>query len=240
MKVKIPSDRIEDAVPSRVVPIRSEDTKYDHICGGSGIHHGATPKGLPKALHHIYTFDTTDPKFPFKLSRRRYLPLFYGFAYNAGACAYRVVSDSKIKVIYMETEEVEPDFPYPGYPDEFVATKVEIQKFPYEAKKLFYATIVDEYCLNEADEDQLEAELGSDFTQIGGHHRLTQGPPQIECKNPKCIWFDSLGSLEVFATVWNQPHEGIQLWSKEECDDIQVIFQICTECGTIHASNRCS
>jgi hypothetical protein len=33
-------------------------------------------------------------------------PLLYSFRYNAGACGYRVVSDKKVEVLYLETEKV--------------------------------------------------------------------------------------------------------------------------------------
>lgn len=95
---------------SRVV--EGTDDQFLHVFGGRRQHKGATPQGCKMPLHLLYTFDTTDPAFPIKVPGIRYLPLYYSFPYNAGACGYRVKSDTEIEVLYMETKEVEPDFPY--------------------------------------------------------------------------------------------------------------------------------
>lgn len=48
--------------------------------------------------------------------------------------------------------------------------------------------------------------------------------------------------MDVFAVVWNEPHPGIFLWDRETAAgcDVQVIFQICPKCYSIHACNRCT
>lgn len=247
---KISSDTILNKV-SRV--IEGTDERFTHTFGGPARHKGTTPLGCELPLHLIYTIDTADPSFPFQLPGIRHLPLYYSFPYNAGACGYRVKSENEIQVLYMETKKLEPDFPYQNYPREFPERRVSLVPLTYEQHKtLVYYLEADKEGLNAEDREWITEEMRYPFTQIGGIHKMWQGIPNVACPNRDCSNSKYNCFMEVFAVVWNEPHKGIFLWEHPEpkrylwqkegsfyCD-VQVIFQICPKCFSIHACNRCT
>ena len=217
------------------------DPRYSHTFGGPRRHNGTTPRGCAQPLHLLYTFDTTDPSFPVRIPGVRYLPLYYSFPYNAGACGYRVLSDNEIEVLYMETETIEPNFPFEDYPSEFPLAAIQLLPISYEDhKKLVFAIYAGKDSLSEADRRLVYDEFNYPFTQLGGHHDLCQGVPSVACPNPACEYHEFDCFMEVFGVVWNVPVDGVHLWSTDDWDDIQTIFQICPKCSSIHACNRCT
>lgn len=236
---------------SRVV--EGTDEQFLHVFGGPRQHTGTIPQGCKAPLHLLYTFDTTDPVFPLQIPGIRYLPLYYSFPYNAGACGYRVKSDTEIEVLYMETKEVERDFPYENYPSEFPEHRVRLLPISYDHHKtLVFYLEAGEKALNEEDRKLIIDEYHYPFTQLGGVHRMWQDVPSVACPNPACSNSRHQCFMEVFAVIWNQPHTGIFLWEipekarfswqkdYEDTCDVQVIFQFCPKCNAIHACNRCT
>jgi hypothetical protein len=224
--------------------VEGTDKKFRHVFGGAGKHKGVTPKGCKLPLQLVYTFDTADPAFPFQIPGIRFLPLYYSFQYNAGACAYRVKSETEIEVLYMETKKVGRDFPYADYPSQFPERRVRLAPISYEQhKSLVFYLQADKKALSDADRKLIFEDFRYPFTQLGGIHRMWQDIPNVECPNRACENHDEYRcGMEVFAVVWNEPHSGICLWDKEtpQLDETQVIFQICTKCHSIHACNRCT
>src|SRR5688572_21816802 len=92
--------------------------QFRHVFGGPSRHKGITPRGCKLPLDLIYTFDTTDPAFVLQIPGIRFLPLYYSFRYNGGACGYQVKSETEIEVLYMESKKAERDFPYANYPSQ--------------------------------------------------------------------------------------------------------------------------
>lgn len=218
------------------------DSRFTHVFGGPRKHKGTTPRGCKAPLHLLYTFDITDPAFPVKIPGIRRLPLYYSFTYNAGACGYRVKSDIEIEVLYMETKEVEPDFPYEDYPSEFPERRVRLHPISYnEHKTLVFSIEAGKEALSETDRKLIFDRFRYPFTQLGGIHSMWQGIPSVQCPNRACKYSQYDCFMDVFAVVWNQPHNGVFPWDTDESmdDSIQVIFQICRKCHSIHACNRC-
>ena len=219
------------------------DGRFHHVFGGSGNHKGITPVGCPKPLHHLYTFDTSDPTFPLRIPGFRFLPLYYCFPYNAGACGYRLKSETEIEVLYMETKKLEPNFPYENYPSEFPQREVRLIPISYEQHKtLVFYLEADVEALDNKDRELILTEWQYPFTQLGGIHRMWQGRPSVPCPNKSCENGRFSCFMEVFAVVWNEPLKGVFLWEEDDnggCD-IQTIFQICPKCHAIHACNRCT
>lgn len=222
---------------------------FHHRFGGPPAHRGVKPRGNSQPLHLLYTFDTRDRLVPVRLPRVRYLPLYYCFPYNGGAVGYRVVSDKEIKILYLETKQVETDFPYEDYPIEFPETPVSLTPISYEEHKtLVYYLTCEDYNLqkkyfSEGDRTFLK-QSGYPFTQLGGIQRLWQDVPEIPCPNRKCKYHKFACFMQVFAVVWNQPVTNVYLWdddpeSRDYCE-VQVIFQICPLCHSIYASNQCT
>jgi len=221
--------------------VLGSDDKYRHSFGGPHQHRGTTPKGCAQPLHLLFTFDTTDPKFAVRIPGIRYIPLYYSFPYNAGACGYRILNDEQIEVLYMEIETTEPNFPYENYPAEFPLLPIQLTAVSYEAhKSIVFAIHVGKESLSVDDRQIVCDELGYPFTQIGGYHDLCQGVPEVPCPNVACEYHEYSCFMQVFAVIWNNPLKDISLWSKDSWDDIQTIFQICPKCQSIHACNRCT
>ena len=231
---------------ARVVP--DVAGPFQHTFGGTPTHRGIKPRGSSQPLHLLYTFDMKDPLVPIRMRGVRYLPLYYGFVYNAGAVGYRVVSDDEIQILYMETKRVEPDFPYENYPGEFPEVPVSLTPISYEDHKtLVYYLECEDYGLkkhlSEADKTFLK-ETHYPFTQLGGIQRMWQGVPQAPCPDKKCECHKYDFYLEVFAVVWNRPVPNVYLWDNDRSTrdnlESQVIFQICPECRAIYVCNRCT
>jgi hypothetical protein len=177
-------------------------------------------------------------------SHCRRLPLYYSFPYNAGACGYRIKSEAEIEVLCMETKKVEQDFPYSDYPLEFPERPVRLAPISYEQHKslVYYIEADDKSALSDADQRLIFQDYHYPFTQLGGIHRMLQGIPNVSCPNTLCEYSKYECFMDVFAVVWNEPHSGVFLWDAETPDgcDVQVIFQSCPKCHSIHACNRCT
>lgn len=230
---------------ARVVPNAS--SSFNHLFGGMPVHRGIKPRGCSAPLHLLYTFDTKDPLVPVRIPRVRYLPLYYSFVYNAGAVGYQVVSDTEIKILYMETKKVEPDFPYENYPAAFPETPVSLTPISYEDHKtLVYYLACEDYNLHRehvSKEDKaFLKETGYPFTQLGGIQRMWQDIPDAPCPNKKCEYHKYDFFLQVFAVVWNNPVPKVHLWDNDPKSrlEVQTIFQICPLCRSIYACNRCT
>lgn len=232
---------------ARVVPgVRGS---FDHRFGGAPVHSGVKPHRNNQPLHLVYNFDCRDPLVPVSVAGARYLPLYYCFPYNAGAVGYRVVSDTEIEILYMETKEVMHDFPYENYPHEFPEMPVSLTPISYEEQKtLVYYMECEDYNLTRkhfSKEDRaFLKQSGYPFTQLGGIQRMWQGVPDVPCPNKKCKNHKYTCFMQVFAVVWNQPVPKVYLWDNdpESRDDweIQTIFQVCPLCQSIYACNRCT
>jgi hypothetical protein len=223
--------------------VEGNDKSFRHLFGGPAKHKGAIPKGCKVPLHLVYTFDTADPALPLQIPGIRLLPLYYSFPYNGGACGYRVKSETEIEVFYMENKKVEKDFPYADYPSQFPERSVRLASISYEEHKtLVFFLEAGEEALSEADRKMIMSDYRYPFTQLGGVHRMWQGIPAVACPNPSCEYSKYSCFMDLFAVIWNEPHPGVFLWDAEsaDCCDVQVIFQICPKCHSIHACNRCT
>lgn len=229
---------------ARVVP--NVDGPFRHRFGGTPTHRGIKPRGSSQPLHLLYSFDTKDPLFPVRVRGVRHLPLYYCFPYNAGALGYRVVSDDEIKILYMETKRVEPDFPYENFPNEFPEKPVSLVPISYEEHKtLVYYLAWEDYRLDKKDLSEPDKtfikESGYPFTQLGGIQRMWQDVPQAPCPDKTCENHRYNFFLEVFAVVWNQPIPNLYLWTKKRDEwEVQIIYQICPKCRAIYVCNRCT
>lgn len=118
---------------ARVVPYVGDS--FHHRFSGPPVHRGVKPHRNGQPLHLLYNFDCEDPLVPIRVAGVRHLPLYYCFPYNAGAVGYRVKSDTEIEILYMETKEVMPHFPYEDYPDEFPEVRVSLMPISYDDTK---------------------------------------------------------------------------------------------------------
>ena len=232
---------------ARVVPYVGDS--FHHRFGGPPVHRGVKPHRNGQPLHLLYNFDCKDPLVSIRVAGVRYLPLYYCFPYNAGAVGYRVISDTEIEILYMETKEVMPNFPYENYPDEFPETRVSLMPISYEEHKtLVYYLACEDYNLTKdhvSKEDRaFLKQSGYPFTQLGGIQRMWQDVPEAPCPNKKCKYHKYDCLMNVFAVVWNRPVPNVYLWDDDpdsrNDEEVQTIFQVCPLCHSIYACNRCT
>lgn len=201
-------------------PIEKQSETYHHTFGGE-LDPPVIPPGGSARCHLLYTIDTEDPLFPVRIQGIRYLPLIYCQQYNAAAISYRVEMDG-IKVDYIESLEWWDDFPYKDYPRSFPRRSISLE--PVDQNDLHQAEI--------ADVDPLDF-----VSRFGGWHWLCQGIPTVDCKNPIC----GKGKMNVFGVIFNSPVAGVRLWDPDDDrSDVEIIYQICDQCSSIHVCNRCS
>jgi len=214
---------------------------FQHTFGGE-LENPVIPPGGKAPCHLLYTIDTEDPLFPVRIPGVRMLPLLYCQQYNAAAMGYRVTSDG-IEVNYIESLKWMDDFPYDHYPTSFPGRDIRLEKLGQQDIDLLDRYISANQCYPR-DWDTVEAcekelkKLGYPFTQFGGRHMMWQDIPDVRC--PACRG----SSMGVFGVVWNVPVNGVFLWDDDpdyrEDSDVQIIYQICRDCSTIHVCNRCT
>lgn len=212
---------------------------YKHRFGGVPSHRFTGDDATDLNVHCLYELDTSDSALPNLLRGHPTLPLYYPLFNDACDFSYQVVSPSEVK-IHLVSNDVQPDFPYEGFPPVLPEHSVNARALSYsEQKTLVYAfTAASE--LNEnaisAKDKQFLKSIGYPCTQIGGIHRMAQGVPSNRCANPDCK--DEFPTHYVIAVVWNTPIPDFYLWGEYSASS-QIIFQICSKCRTIHACNRC-
>ena len=117
----------------RVVP--GEDSEYRHWFGGDPIHEGARFRGAENLLHLVYCLNLSDPALTAvtKIPGVQWLPLYFGFKFDACQFGYLVQSDNRIEVFH-DTQQFVDDFPYEKYPPVFPRTPVRMEPLGYEEK----------------------------------------------------------------------------------------------------------
>lgn len=212
-----------------------------HTFGGE-LEHPVFPPGGKAPCHLLYTIDTDDPLFPVKIDGVRMLPLIYCQQYHAAAMGYRLTG-SGIEVVYIESLEWMDDFPYDRYPSSFPRRDIRLEQVGPDVVDLL-GRYIDANETVPRDWDNIHAckkdlkALGYPFTQFGGRHMMWQDIPDVDC--PSCHG----SSMGLFGVVWNVPVKGVCLWDDDpeyrDCCNVQIIYQICSDCSTIHVCNRCT
>ncbi|WP_145369521.1 hypothetical protein [Maioricimonas rarisocia] len=142
------------------------------------------------------------------------------------------------------------EFPFDNYPLEFPRVPVRVDDCGYDPTDLRDAVAfagvfgIDE--LAPADyqkalawqrEYAVRNPAASDAEVVASFcDPLVQECPSWHCLNPECRLFKSRTSILPFCVVSNDPVKGFYLF--EEFGDVQVIFEVCCECGLILASNQ--
>ena len=147
----------------------------------------------------------------------------------------------------METREVQPDFPYENYPNQFPETPVALTPISYEEHKtLVYYLTCEDYNLHKylSQEDRaFLKQTGYPFTQLGGIQRMWQDIPEVPCPNRKCKYHKFECSWQVFAVVWNQPVPGkVYLWDDDPnpAGKSRPSSKFVRYDHSIYACNRCT
>ncbi len=239
----------------RVTCAKEGISKYGHTFGGPIAHPGATRKKCKgRLLHLLHRINLQDPVIGLKIPGVQWLPLYYCFDFRVNAFGYRLTSDADLQVYFWRKEQnvsKEESFPDDDYPTEFPQRKIALKRFSYDPtnrKDAFSmagvfgidrlsakdrAWVLRQEAatsISSETEEELLASLSSPFVQCR---------PNSQCPNPDCKNHAIRGALQPIALVPNEPVKGVQLFGLYE-DDVQLIFELCPDCNTIHVCNQCT
>ena len=228
--------------------VEGKNRKYQHTFGGQ-LENTVIPPGGEEPCHLLYTLDTSDPLSTIHIEGVRFVPLIYCQQYDASSMAYRV-ERSGIEVDYIARPQLwDEDFPYRDYPAKFPRREIKLEALDAGVLDHIDICLYWEDHLNEQTEAEMELHsasydflrsIGYPFTQFGGKHSMPQTIPDVSCRNPTCQVKD--GTMDVFLVVWHNPVEGVYLWDDDEkyrdYPTAQIIYQVCSECQSIHVCNR--
>jgi hypothetical protein len=224
--------------------VRTPSSAYGHQFGGGQEYRGTVPPGGQTPIQLIFRLNLRDPLSPIQIDGLNWLPLFYPFQYNACGMGYRVLGELEIEILTIETIEVVEDFPFPNYPAAFPNVPVSLVPMTYEETKVlaFGEYLAKNLLWNELQDDDraIIDSIGKECTRIGSAQSLVQGESRFRDCPAKCRHY--LNSLRPFCTIWNEPIKGMDVWQtdSEPIQIIQIIHQVCSNCGAIQTENQCT
>lgn len=221
--------------------VRASSSVHGHQFGGGQNYRGAIPSGGDVPVQLLFRLNLRDPMSPIHINGVDWLPLFYSFQYDACAMGYRILGDFEIEILSVETTEMVEDFPYSQYPAAFPEVPVELVQMTYEETKVlafgeYLAKHLPGIELQETDRAILDS-MGRKCARIGGAQVLVQEMPRFRDCPAKCRHY--LNSLRPFCTIWNEPIQGVDVWQAGG-EPIQIVYQVCSECGAIQTENQCT
>ena len=246
---------------------RGQPSPFGHSFGGSTDYAGlATRKGRPP-VHLLFRFNTADPAVGVTLPRVQWLPLLCAIRYGACALGYRVVSDTKVKILDQAEAKPWDDFPYEGYPEKLPVQPVVLEEARYDPDNvedvLFYAGVFGygalspkQYAklLRHVKKEKLHDLFGWESPEAyleeekGGAGPFLQGPPTDGCPDPSCLNHERGELLRPFATFLEGTPYPMSATDREEIrrlwgpkgGPLQINYQLCPECAAIQVSNQCT
>jgi hypothetical protein len=238
---------------------RDVESRYGHTFGTEVEYTGlrAVPNEPP--VHVLLRLNTDDPAVGVISKWPRWLPLLCAIRYGACDLGYRVVSDQRVEILHQGETKPWEGFPYPGYPDRLRPRPISFQTLDYHpdrpndvlmtigvfgcdglTEELFAE--LTRYVVREGiyDPDISGWETPEQFLREGLCWPLIQGRPDDDCPDRTCANHDRKGSMEVFAIFEEDSQEGVRkLWGPD-CGNLQIIHQLCPECGAIRTTNQCT
>lgn len=231
--------------------------KYQHYFGGSLSEYGLTVS-CGSSMYVVYLLDAADPLCPIKL-RRQHIPLCYGFRFGGNDTAYRIERNT-LQIIQPDRKRLEPEHPYPDYPDHFPQQQVVLRRHAYNPRKVddaimhsafFGLAHVPDRTLTKV-ADQLDTYGDWDDVDLSGTTReqylkenpsympLSQGIPDSACVFKQCPKHGVNGAMQTVGFHPGFPEEYETVMWGPGIDMVSLIFQLCRYCGTFYVSNQCT
>ncbi len=235
---------------------RDAKSLYEHMFGGAVDYAGLEAFTGQPAVHLLLRLNTDDAAVGVKLPGTSWLPLLCAIRYGACDLGYRVISDGDVKILHQTEKEAWPDFPYENYPEKLAPKPVAITEGLYDPNNvvdgLFYAGVFGYSALTTAQytkvvehanakryHEFLGWESAEAFVEEGNGLPFEQGPPVDDCPDPNCSNHGRKSSLRTFAIFQEEQSESRTLWGRN-CDNLQIIYQVCPACAAIRTTNQCS
>jgi hypothetical protein len=225
-------------------------SSYGHTFGGNLEEHGIEVANAPLPLHLIYRLNLADPMLSIKLPGISFLPLIFPFAYGC-ECGYTILSDNAI-AFHQFYNEASPPWDAPReFPKASTSFKIESYN-PQDAKDaLNYKGIfgwndlsdsareravkiaAKKYGLSKDDAPDDDWDLESVIRCMCDPPFAQRRAPLAICLNPSC---GTDADMQVIA-MQDKCVRKEQIWPSKFS---QTIWQMCSECGSIHVANQCS
>jgi hypothetical protein len=240
-----------------VTAARAGSSKFKHTFGGPPAHRGATRDECGRLLHLLHRIDLDDPLIGIEIPGAQWLPFYYCFDFRVNALGYRLRTDDELTVFFWPNEpnvsKVE-SFPNDDFPPEFPRRTVKVVRVPFDPSDpedayVFGAIFgleklsakdravvlqreADQVDLIEGYRPESEEELLKSLS-----YPFAQGPPRSRCPNPACANHRTPGGLDVIALMPAEPLRGVRTFGRWS-EGVQLIFELCPQCHTIHVSNQ--
>jgi hypothetical protein len=204
----------------------------------------------PTELHLLFDFDLADTRLEFLGFRGiERLPLLFPFRYDGGRLSYSVTAKG-IQVHRIEPEDVQPDWPYEGFPDVLEQRSIDLEPISYEEHKtLVFAArytrhdVEDRHGLLSAADRSLLSQRNFPFPQIGGIQYLPSGIGDATCHNRRCplpsigaaigVPHDPHETMLRVASIGHAPFDGVELWG-DYGSDVYIQYFVCPYCQSIN------
>lgn len=207
-----------------------------------------------RRIHRLYQVDFSDPNVPPVPKMEAIVELYYCFDFRESVIGYfpGMPGELFFDADYEFTSDHE-SFPFEDYPTEFPRVPVRVDAVDYDPKNLedalAFAGVFGIGELAPAKYKKAMA-LQREFYEMAMNEPaasdkdvlasfcapLLQECPSWSCLNPECRSYKSKASVVPFCVVSNSPVNGVCLFG--QLADVQVIFEVCCECGMILASNQ--
>lgn len=244
----------------KVTSATAGTSKYGHTFGGSIAHDGAArQRCLDRQLHLLHRINLDDPLMGAAIPGVQWLPLYYCFDFRVNELGYRLSSDDDIEVFFWPDEpnvSAVEGFPDDDYPMEFPRCSIQLDWSPYdptdrkEAYSLGAVFGIDK--LSQDDRRWVLEQEAEQFEMANGYRPDTeeellealsfpfaQARPNSACPNPACSNHSTHGNLSVLALMPAEPVPDVQTFGSWG-GGVQLIFELCPECHTVHVSNQCT
>lgn len=229
-----------------------------HWQGGDVQHRGADCPVCERPLLLVWDLDCSDlrRREPDRFGRLERLPLYYCFSCCAEKLSYRVVSQTRIKVLGNEGRYQGDDFPYAGFPEALERVPIGLEPVPVSIHRpvLIALEFGVEWLMPEERRDLARwfgararrvHELDLIQHQVGGAFPMFQGHQGVRCPYKKCrAHWEHSPAMKELAAVYDDPARGLPLFTPvakgrdRHVADAQVVFHICRVCLTLSALNR--
>jgi hypothetical protein len=203
--------------------------------------------------------NTDDQALCIRAKTARWFPLLCAIRYGACDLGYHVLSDRKVKIVYLADSKPWRGFPYANYPLKLGPRPIAYTRIPFRPDRpMDLIKTLGVFGCDGLSAGQMASLIkfadpdGSfdptltpykslkDLLCNGLAWPLIQGRPTEGCPETSCRNYERKNSLKVFSIFEEDSWDAVRkLWGPH-CDNLQIIHQYCPECGAIRATNQCT